>query len=222
MSQVSGLLRDSQVKDAGIGRGDIVRVLKALESCGCGRFVAGRRGRDSRFIWTDDFIRVGQASKDVSNDSTTDLAANDQRVVSNATALTERNLLAPNENGTLAVELGQVPLGHQRIVVSYRDSADHGLPKRKAFIGKWIIPPDDPVHYQDESGQVESSYSVAITAKKNVVVHAWDTDSDRARFNEYFRVFNSFDQAAAADEMLNAAITAAIERMGVEVEELDI
>ncbi len=217
VSEVGALLRDPQVKDARLERGDIVRVLRALESCECGRFVTGRRGRDSRFMWRDDCIRVGQASIDVSGDPNATPAEGDVHAASKGAALND-----PNLRGTSEGEPRQPRPGHQRIVVSYRDGKDHGLPKSKAFVGKWILPPEEPVCYRDESGQVDSSYCVAITAKKNIVVYAWDTDSDRARFNEYFWVFNSFDQAAAADEMISAAITAAIERMGVEVEELDI
>jgi len=106
-------------------------------------------------------------------------------------------------------------------VVSYRDSGDHGLPKKKAFIGKWIIPPEKPVEYRDESGQDVSEYCVAITAKKSIVVYTWDEAADNPRFNEHFWVYNSFDEAAA-DPRVNSAIAEAIERMGVEVEELDI
>jgi hypothetical protein len=225
VSEVGGLLRDPLVKETNLGRGDIVRVLKLLESCSCGRFVAGRRGKDSRFAWTEDCIRVGEISKGGQLSNT--IPADQGRQASDGTEPGESALLAtpeakvpdriPNYDG----HESHISQGYERIVVSYRDAADHGLPKKKAFTGKWIIPPEKPVEYRDESGQDVSDYCVAITAKKNIVVYTWDESADSPRFNEHFWVYNSFDEAAA-DPRVNLAIAEAIERMGVEVEELDI
>jgi hypothetical protein len=228
VSDVGALLRDQQLKDV-LGRGDVVRIFKALESCDCGRFVAGRRGKESRFVWSVDCIRVGEVSKNGVDLSNLIPSPDPGLKVSNGGELS--NPITPSGPAAVAVapdgtreHAGTVPRmspGDERIVVSYRDSKDHGLPKRKAFTGKWIIRPEEPVRYPDESGRGECCYSVAITGKKNIVVYAWDQSGDGRRY-EYFWVFDSLDQAAAADEMLSAAIAEAIERMGVEVEELDI
>jgi hypothetical protein len=41
-------------------RSDVVRVLKALEQAGCGKYVAGRKGHQSRFQWHVDMVAVGR------------------------------------------------------------------------------------------------------------------------------------------------------------------
>jgi hypothetical protein len=227
-SEVGGLLRDPQVKEARLERGDVVRVLKALESSECGRFVAGRRGKESRFVWAEDCIRVGAASKGDNGHTGTVAPPQVDRQVLSANELSDstglgkpEGTVAPDRSPEVTGDALHMSPGHQRIVVSYRDSSDHGLPKKKAFIGMWIIPPEKPISYRDESGQVESNYCVAITAKKNIAVYTWEESADTPRFNEHFWVYSSFDEAAA-DRRVNAAITEAIERLGVEIEELDI
>jgi hypothetical protein len=41
-------------------RSDVVRVLKALEKAGCGKFVVGRAGHPSRFRWDVEMVAVGR------------------------------------------------------------------------------------------------------------------------------------------------------------------
>lgn len=41
-------------------RSDVVRVLKALERAGCGKFVVGRAGHPSRFRWDVEMVAVGR------------------------------------------------------------------------------------------------------------------------------------------------------------------
>jgi len=43
-------------------RQQIVTVFRALENCGCGQFVSGRRGWPSRFVWSTAMIGVGRAA----------------------------------------------------------------------------------------------------------------------------------------------------------------
>lgn len=110
--------------------------------------------------------------------------------------------------------------GFGRIEVSYNDASDHGIPKRKAFTGKWIYTPDKPLQLTSEEGYVSHHYAVGQTAKGNFVFLSWDEDPE-GRGNYYFRVFPSLE-AAAADDNLNPAARQAIKKLGVAVEELDI
>ena len=110
--------------------------------------------------------------------------------------------------------------GFERIQVSFRDSEDHGIPKVKAFHGKWIFTPDDPLRAFDEEREIATTFMVALTAKGSVVVHYWKEDQE-SRWDRRFSVYPSLE-AAAADERVNYAITSAIEKLGVRVEELDI
>jgi hypothetical protein len=110
--------------------------------------------------------------------------------------------------------------GFERVEVRYNDGADHGIPKRKAFHGKWLFPQKQPYKLQDEDGSVVYYYALALTAKRNVVVLTWNEDLE-GRSNPRFYVFPSLE-AAAADTETNPVALAAIERLGVPVEELDI
>jgi hypothetical protein len=46
----------------GLSRGDLIRVFRRLEEIHCGRFVAGRRGHQSRFKWDVGCVDVGRAA----------------------------------------------------------------------------------------------------------------------------------------------------------------
>jgi hypothetical protein len=122
--------------------------------------------------------------------------------------------------------------GFERIELEFEDSEDCHLPRRKAFIGRWIIHPGEPF----PPGQVELPsgdvfvvsrrrvYAVAVTAKGKVVVYTWmhehELPEDRG-YDYKFLVFQSFE-AAAQDPEINSAIREAVRRRGVPVEELDI
>src|ERR1035437_3123856 len=109
--------------------------------------------------------------------------------------------------------------GFKRIVVSYSDSDDNGIPKKKAFNGKWIFPPSKPLTASD-GGKTEDNYAVALTSKGAVVVYYWESDPESPQW-ERFLVYDSLE-AAAADEDVNYAVLLAIQEIGVPVEELDI
>jgi hypothetical protein len=112
--------------------------------------------------------------------------------------------------------------GFERIEVSFNDADDHHIPKKKAFYGKWIYPPEHKEVFKqhDEDGENWWYYAVAMTAKGSVVVYSWE--SDREGMGNYrFDIFPSL-VFAAADNRVNSAITATIRKIGVPVEELDI
>src|SRR5690348_12872406 len=43
-----------------VSRGALVYVLKRLEEIGCGKFFAGRRGKQTRFRWDVGMVEVGR------------------------------------------------------------------------------------------------------------------------------------------------------------------
>lgn len=102
--------------------------------------------------------------------------------------------------------------GFERIEVAFDDPDDNGRPKRKAFYGKWLFSPDEPYRVGIRC------YSVAITAKDNLVFHSWDTIGARV---EKFRIFTSFDEALNDSSVRYVALEA-LRKRGVPVEELDI
>jgi len=115
--------------------------------------------------------------------------------------------------------------GFERIELEFEDSDDNHLPRRKAFIGKWIIPPAEPFPPGDLFEHSRRRvYAVAATAKGKVVVYTWMHEDDfpeERRYNYKFLVFESFE-AAAQDRDVNHAIREAVRKRGVPVEELDI
>jgi hypothetical protein len=113
--------------------------------------------------------------------------------------------------------------GLQRIEVSFEDSDNKHLPKKKAFIGKWIFPPEEPLWLQSTSPFTDSTaFAVALTGKGNVVVYTWkgEAESDYRSY-ERFLVFPSFEEAALNLDV-NYAIREAVKKRGIPVEELDI
>jgi hypothetical protein len=110
--------------------------------------------------------------------------------------------------------------GFERIQVSYNDSDEHGIPKAKAFYGRWIFPPNEPLRLSEEFGDACNAYSVAVTAKGGAVVLYWGEDAE-GRGDQTFRVYPSLENAATHNEV-NYAVRRAIQEIGVPVEELDI
>jgi hypothetical protein len=110
--------------------------------------------------------------------------------------------------------------GFERVVLSFQDADDNFIPKKKAFMGKWIIPPHKSYDVHDEDGPTVDSYAVAITAKNAVVIYYWTEDHENT-YGKHFKVFPSF-QAAAASRNVKWAAIRAIETIGVPTEELDI
>jgi hypothetical protein len=120
--------------------------------------------------------------------------------------------------------------GFERIDLEFEDSDDNDLPKWKAFRGKWIFTPSDPLRLWSDVDRTKGrSCAVAITAKGSVVVYTWqhreDYDPDAGEFESTFGykflVFPSLQEAALHRDV-NYAIRAAVKKRGVPVEELDI
>ena len=101
--------------------------------------------------------------------------------------------------------------GFERIEVAFDDPEDNYRPKIKAFYGKWLFSPDEPLK------TVGWSYCVAITAKGSVVFH---TRNLLGR-HQGFRIFKSFDEALS-DRSVQSVAQEALRKRGVPVEELDI
>ena len=110
--------------------------------------------------------------------------------------------------------------GFERIVVEYNDSLDNGLPKAKAFNGRWIIDREEPLktlHDPDEG--ILAVTSVAESAKGNVVIYSYFESN--GTWAHKLLVYPSFEKAAA-DPVVSYAACEAMRRRGVPVEELDI
>jgi len=112
------------------------------------------------------------------------------------------------------------PRGFERIEVKFSDSKDHGLPKRKAFYGRWIFPPSKPIEVTSQDESYVHAYSVAMTAKGNAVFLRWKSDHE-GRWGDIFCHYASLAEAAA-DPEVNYAARRASDEIGVPVEELDI
>ena len=116
--------------------------------------------------------------------------------------------------------------GADRIVLSFRQS---GIPRTKAFYGRWLISPDQPfeVWERDSEGDIipdvpPDYYALAITPKHNIVVFRFGEQKEKGKFDwGELRVFDSFDGANSA-KLPHGLIATAMETLGVEVEELDI
>lgn len=116
--------------------------------------------------------------------------------------------------------------GANRIVLSFRES---GIPRTKAFYGRWLISPDQPfeVWERDSDGDIipdvpPDYYALAITPKQNIVVFRFGEQKEKGKFDwGELRVFDSFEGANSA-KLPYGLIATAMETLGVEVEELDI
>jgi hypothetical protein len=103
---------------------------------------------------------------------------------------------------------------------SFYDIDDSGLPKVKAFTGKWVFPKSHPHTAWSEQDNAARRCQLAVTAKGNIATLCWTEDSEGKGWAR-FRVFPSL-QAAAERSDLNDAAREAMEKVGVPVEELDI
>jgi len=115
--------------------------------------------------------------------------------------------------------------GFERIEYEYSDQDCNGLPRRKAFYGRWIFPPSKPYGGFSEKRQEFDRSVVALTAKGYVIVCTWtegrdDEGNDWASYKR-FRVFRSFE-TGAQDPSCSWVVTSAIREVGVPVEELDV
>jgi len=116
--------------------------------------------------------------------------------------------------------------GYERILISFKDANDNGLPKKKAFYGRWIIPPEESLIASTIDRflriMLEKKYfAVAVTSKGNIVIYQWGMAKEGEKTEEQFGVYDSFS-SAAADRAVADIARIAFERLGVPVEELDI
>lgn len=114
-----------------------------------------------------------------------------------------------------------VAKGFERIVVQYADSKNHDIPTAKAFIGRWIISPEEAItDYNGRFSDGPTMVAVAITAKARAVIYSWADNQE----NQKSRCFNVYDslEFAATDSQCNFAVRAAMEILGVPIEDLDI
>lgn len=107
--------------------------------------------------------------------------------------------------------------GFERILLRFRE---HGrLPQSIAFHGKWLIAPNE--NWQADGPTDAPAHAVALTAKKKVLVFSFFRDSPDGPFTSgHYVVFNSFEDASW--KAPQDVIATAMERMGIEVQELDI
>ena len=111
--------------------------------------------------------------------------------------------------------------GFERIQVAYNDSDANGIPRVKAFNGRWIFPPSKPYDIRAEGLDDNlNRVAVAITPKDAVVVFRWWEDAN-SRWAYKFDVYPSLTEAAGVSSV-SEAVRSAIEKIGVPVEELDI
>ena len=61
-TSVDRILTNLRNEGKDLSRRDLISVFRELEKCGCGSFVAGRKGRASRFEWRVQMVAVGQAA----------------------------------------------------------------------------------------------------------------------------------------------------------------
>jgi hypothetical protein len=116
------------------------------------------------------------------------------------------------------------PTGFERIEVTFDDRDSNGLPRRKAFHGKWIFGPEKPLQLFNEDYTKGNFYCIAVTAKNNVVVYMWDEERENGEHyvsHRRFVVYPSWEKAAE-DPTINYAAREAIRKQGVPLEELDI
>ena len=110
--------------------------------------------------------------------------------------------------------------GFERLEVEFSDIDAGGLPRRKAFLGRWIFPPEKPNKSSDEEGETNYYCMLAITAKGAVVTCSWSQSYD-GRTYQKFRVHPSFE-AAALEREVSSDVIEARRKIGVPIEELDI
>lgn len=112
--------------------------------------------------------------------------------------------------------------GYGRIVVQYRE---RGIPKAKAFCGRWIIPPGQPLRLStDEPGGEDEWYIVAETAKGNYAVLKYWQPPEPNDDDEYFRHgdFLVFQRVEHIGQLSTIVASETMKRLGVQVQELDI
>lgn len=114
-------------------------------------------------------------------------------------------------------DVESAPAGFERIVVAFDDADDDGIPKRKAFYGRWLT--SKPLEFDHADGA--KYHEVALTAKGQYVFLSHFFHHEFGESNKEFRVHPSL-RAAAEDENVALAARHIMRRTGVPIEELDI
>jgi hypothetical protein len=117
--------------------------------------------------------------------------------------------------------------GTERILLTFRED---GIPRTKAFYGRWLISPDKPFEkfawdsFRDDYDRSDSTfYSVALTVKNRVAVFRFGERKSDGTFTwGSLLSFDSFEEANSDPEIPSDLIASAMEVRGVPVEELDI
>lgn len=119
--------------------------------------------------------------------------------------------------------------GYERIVLRFYED---NLPRAKAFMGRWIIPPGQPLIcvIEGDDYHAEPHYIVAETPKGNFAVLEYHelpepNDEGNATIDGYYR-FSKFSVVQGVEEMstrVSSVVASKVMKlMGVEVQELDI
>jgi hypothetical protein len=119
------------------------------------------------------------------------------------------------------VEKEAAAKGFARIVIEYNDADDGRLPKARAFVGRWIIPREEPLRLATGSPFDTATAAVAESQKGGCVVFTEESGDSYDEPEQRLHKFKSFGDALA-DPGVNYAVRKALEKRGVEVEELDI
>lgn len=79
-TSVDRILTNLKNNGEDFSRGDLIAVFRELEECGCGKFMAGRKGHPSRFEWKVQMVTVGLAAagENVEVDEVTDEEAGEE------------------------------------------------------------------------------------------------------------------------------------------------
>lgn len=123
---------------------------------------------------------------------------------------------------SLVAEKRAARQGVEQIVVKF---SEERIPRAKAFLGRWIIPPEAP--FENDEIFLENRpdlYALAVTAKNNIVVfNFWGARYDPEKFLPgYLHVFETVKDAASFPRMPDGLGVEIMKRLGVEIEVLDI
>ncbi len=111
--------------------------------------------------------------------------------------------------------------GFERLEIEFSDANCNGLPRKKAFYGRWIFPPNNPHRVGRENDDTVSYCgALATTAKGNVVTCTWTEDREGQSYKT-FQVYTSFEKGVE-DPETSWVVKWAIRKIGIPVEELDI
>src|SRR6476469_9967204 len=115
--------------------------------------------------------------------------------------------------------------GTERIVLTFRDE---GIPRTKAFYGRWLIPPDKPFEqwawdsFRNDYDRSEppTLFAVALTARNRIAVFRFGDRKNDGTFNwGNLWSFNSFEEANSDSDVPSDLMASAMEVRGIPVEE---